>query len=198
MPDPETDFPSESSLSADAQFNGAPKREPILDHADGDRLSGADDDDAETSYDPTGIEANRARELGLGVGERDLQRQKDPVVFDSAADDDQLEVGERLSEHRPDRTSQQGRPVVRVQHDRHLRRAGPAHSSGGPRPLALPVHHVPIVGRRANRPLGLRYRRITSDQTSSTWATWYVVMMTRLEPRNCRTKRDQPIVRSDR
>jgi hypothetical protein len=34
-------------------------------------------DDAESVYDPTEIEASRARELGLGMGARDLARQRD-------------------------------------------------------------------------------------------------------------------------
>jgi hypothetical protein len=38
---------------------------------------GPDEDDAESMYDPTEIEASRARELGLGVGARDLARQRD-------------------------------------------------------------------------------------------------------------------------
>ena len=32
----------------------------------------------EETYDPTTVEVDRAREQGLGVGERDLQRQRDP------------------------------------------------------------------------------------------------------------------------
>lgn len=58
MPDPETDISAES-------------RDYLPD------LEGPAEDDAEASYDPDGIEASRARELGLGVGERDLQRQRD-------------------------------------------------------------------------------------------------------------------------
>lgn len=38
---------------------------------------GPDEDDVESMYDPTEIEASRARELGLGVGARDLARQRD-------------------------------------------------------------------------------------------------------------------------
>jgi hypothetical protein len=58
MPDPETDISAES-------------RDYLPD------LEGPADDDAEAAYDPDSIEASRARELGLGVGERDLQRQQD-------------------------------------------------------------------------------------------------------------------------
>jgi hypothetical protein len=49
----------------------------------------AEDDKADV-YDPSKVEATRAREQGLGVGERDLQRQRDthrpvaPVVEDEA------------------------------------------------------------------------------------------------------------------
>jgi hypothetical protein len=58
MPDPDTDISAES-------------RDYLPD------LKGPDDDDAEAAYDPDGIEASRARELGLGVGERELRRQRD-------------------------------------------------------------------------------------------------------------------------
>jgi len=58
MPDPDTDI-------------SAASRDDLPD------LEGPAEDDAEAAYDPDGIEASRARELGLGVGERDLQRQRD-------------------------------------------------------------------------------------------------------------------------
>ncbi len=35
------------------------------------------EDDKDDVYDPSKIEATRGREQGLGVGERDLQRQQD-------------------------------------------------------------------------------------------------------------------------
>ena len=59
MPDPDTD------ISAASRGDELPD------------LEGPAEDDAEAAYDPDGIEASRARELGLGVGERDLQRQRD-------------------------------------------------------------------------------------------------------------------------
>ena len=58
MPDPDTDI-------------SAASRDDLPD------LEGPAEDDVEVAYDPDGIEASRARELGLGVGERDLQRQRD-------------------------------------------------------------------------------------------------------------------------
>ena len=58
MPDPDTDI---SSNSADFRHD----------------IEGPDEDDAEASFDPDGIEASRARELGLGVGYRELQLQRD-------------------------------------------------------------------------------------------------------------------------
>jgi hypothetical protein len=58
MPDPETDISAES-------------RDYIPD------LEGPADDDAEAMYDPDGIEVSRGRELGLGVGARDLELQRD-------------------------------------------------------------------------------------------------------------------------
>lgn len=82
MPDPDTDIAAESRLGTDL----------VLEHEDGATREGPDEDDAEAAYDPTGVEASRARELGLGMGQRDLERQRDPVIFDSASDDDQLEV----------------------------------------------------------------------------------------------------------
>jgi hypothetical protein len=36
------------------------------------------EDPPETRYDPSEVEASRAREQGLGFGARDLQRQRDP------------------------------------------------------------------------------------------------------------------------
>ena len=38
----------------------------------------ADDDRPEDRYDPSAVEATREREQGLGMGERDLERQRDP------------------------------------------------------------------------------------------------------------------------
>ncbi len=35
-------------------------------------------DKTDETYDPSTVEVDRAREQGLGVGERDLQRQRDP------------------------------------------------------------------------------------------------------------------------
>ncbi len=35
------------------------------------------EDDKDDVYDPSDLEATRGREQGLGVGERDLQRQRD-------------------------------------------------------------------------------------------------------------------------
>lgn len=82
MPDPDTDISAESRLGTDL----------VLEHEDGAMRDGPDEDDVEAAYDPTGVEASRARELGLGMGQRDLERQRDPVIFDATADDDQLEV----------------------------------------------------------------------------------------------------------
>jgi hypothetical protein len=51
------------------------------------------EDDKSNVYDPSEIEATRGREQGLGVGERDLQRQRDahrpvaPPEEDEAAAD---------------------------------------------------------------------------------------------------------------
>ena len=33
---------------------------------------------SDETYDPTTVEVDRGREQGLGVGEKDLQRQRDP------------------------------------------------------------------------------------------------------------------------
>ncbi len=37
-----------------------------------------DIDETEETYDPTTVEVDRARQQGLGMGEKDLQRQRDP------------------------------------------------------------------------------------------------------------------------
>ena len=58
MPDPDTDI---SSASADFRHD----------------LEGPAEDDIESSFDPDEIEASRARELGLGVGARELNLQRD-------------------------------------------------------------------------------------------------------------------------
>ena len=36
------------------------------------------DPDRENTYDPSAVEVDRDRQQGLGVGARDLQRQRDP------------------------------------------------------------------------------------------------------------------------
>jgi hypothetical protein len=71
-----------------------PDRSDIsLDSADGihERLNGPDEDDAEAMYDPDDIEISRGRELGLGVGARDLEAQRDPRSAGTAAGDDGVE-----------------------------------------------------------------------------------------------------------
>lgn len=64
-----------------------------LDSADGQhiRLDGPDEDDAEAMYDPDEIEVSRGRELGLGVGARDLALQNDPVGAGPATIDGDVE-----------------------------------------------------------------------------------------------------------
>lgn len=41
-------------------------------------------DEPETEYDPTSVEVDRARQQGLGMGARDLARQRDPHAPDAA------------------------------------------------------------------------------------------------------------------
>jgi hypothetical protein len=64
-----------------------------LDSADGihERLDGPDEDDAEAMYDPDGIESSRGRELGLGLGARDLESQRDPRSAGSSSGSDGVE-----------------------------------------------------------------------------------------------------------
>jgi hypothetical protein len=45
------------------------------------------EDDIPTQYDPSDLEATRGREQGLGVGARDLARQKDAGRPQPAADE---------------------------------------------------------------------------------------------------------------
>jgi hypothetical protein len=52
------------------------------------------DDPPEDRYDPTPVEATREREQGLGMGERDLQRQRDPRRPSAPPDEDQRADGE--------------------------------------------------------------------------------------------------------
>ena len=37
------------------------------------------DNDKDATYDPSEVEATRARSQGIGVGQRDMDRQRDPV-----------------------------------------------------------------------------------------------------------------------
>ena len=53
----------------------------------------AEDDKADV-YDPSAIEATRGREQGLGVGAKDLQRQRDAQRPAPAADEDDEPDGE--------------------------------------------------------------------------------------------------------
>ncbi|MEI9889989.1 MAG: hypothetical protein WDN45_04540 [Caulobacteraceae bacterium] len=46
------------------------------------------EDDKPDAYDPSELEATRAREQGLGVGERDLQRQRDAQRPAAPADEE--------------------------------------------------------------------------------------------------------------
>lgn len=49
-------------------------------------------DAPETKYDPSSVEVDRARQQGLGMGARDLARQRDPnlapAVEDEESDDE--------------------------------------------------------------------------------------------------------------
>lgn len=64
-----------------------------LDSADGVdvRLDGPDEDDSEAMYDPDNIEISRGRELGLGVGARDLAGQNDPRATGRSSRDGDVE-----------------------------------------------------------------------------------------------------------
>ncbi len=46
------------------------------------------EDDKPNRYDPSDLEATRGREQGLGVGAKDLQRQRDPARPAAAPDED--------------------------------------------------------------------------------------------------------------
>jgi hypothetical protein len=72
MPDPDTDI---SSASSDFRHE----------------LEGPAEDDIEASFDPDEIEASRARELGLGVGERELNLQRDVHGSGAATRDGDVE-----------------------------------------------------------------------------------------------------------
>jgi hypothetical protein len=52
------------------------------------------EDDKPDAYDPSDLEATRGREQGLGVGERDLQRQRDAHRPAAPADEDDRADGE--------------------------------------------------------------------------------------------------------
>jgi hypothetical protein len=52
-------------------------------------LDDLSEDAPEDSYEPSELEATRARELGLGMGAKDLARQRDAHRLPDAADDDE-------------------------------------------------------------------------------------------------------------
>jgi hypothetical protein len=54
-------------------------------------LEDLSEDAPEDRYDPSEVEVTRARELGLGMGARDLARQRDPHRLPDAADEDDEE-----------------------------------------------------------------------------------------------------------
>jgi hypothetical protein len=53
-----------------------------------------EDDPPEDRYDPSSVEATRDRSQGLGVGERDLERQRDPQRPVSPAGEEDRPDGE--------------------------------------------------------------------------------------------------------
>jgi hypothetical protein len=54
------------------------------------------EDDKPDAYDPSDLEATRGREQGLGMGARDLARQRDPSRPTAPVGEDDLEDGETL------------------------------------------------------------------------------------------------------
>ena len=74
---PETDINTNTNVELEAEL--------------GNTSEGPAEDDAEAMYDPDEIEASRARELGLGVGARDLERQRDPHGSGGATYDGDVE-----------------------------------------------------------------------------------------------------------
>lgn len=62
-------------------------------------VEAASDDAPDDHYEPSMVEANRGREQGLGMGERDLELQRDPQRPAPPPGEDDLPDGEQ----RPDR-----------------------------------------------------------------------------------------------
>jgi hypothetical protein len=58
------------------------------------QLQAIDDDPPEDRYDPSPVEATREREQGLGMGERDLERQRDAHRPSAPPDEDDRPDGE--------------------------------------------------------------------------------------------------------
>ena len=85
MADPETDFPSESSLEAETDTGPDGTADLILETENKTWRDGPDEDDDEAAYDPDGVEPSRARELGLKGG-------REQPVFDRAEVDDEIET----------------------------------------------------------------------------------------------------------
>ncbi len=59
-------------------------------------LDNVPEDAAESTYDPSDLEVTRGREQGLGVGARDLARQRDPHRRPDAADEEEDGEGSGL------------------------------------------------------------------------------------------------------
>ena len=53
--------------------------------ADANITPEVDEDPPEDTYDPSEVEATVGRQQGLGVGAKDLQRQRDPAGFGPGA-----------------------------------------------------------------------------------------------------------------
>jgi len=94
------------------------------------------------TFDPGTVETNRARQQGLGMGARELDRQQDPQVYDDAIDD---EV-ERLS------PEDDGPPTTAQHGENHTRRPIRTEALRGQGPKTRAANKERVKGSRLFNP----------------------------------------------
>ncbi len=93
-------------------------------------------------YDPGTVAANRGRQQGLGMGQRDLQAQRDPMVRDDGIED---EV-ERLD------PNDDGPPTTAQHGENHTRRPVKTEADRGQGPKTRAANKARMKGSRLFNP----------------------------------------------
>ncbi len=94
------------------------------------------------SFDPGTVETNRARQQGLGMGARELDRQQDPELYDDGVD---AEV-ERLS------PEDDGPPTTAQHSENHTRRPIRTEALRGHGPKTRAANKERVKGSRLYNP----------------------------------------------